>query len=630
MLKAQPKIFAMRAQRWLLSLLLALVVCQTALAEIERIEPPFWWVGMHDSSLQLMVYGAAVGHSTVSTNASQVKITAQTRPDNVNYLFVDLRLSSTQLAGPIMLIFTAPDGTVREVAYEFRERRKESSERRGFSSKDVIYLITPDRFVNGDSNNDSVATLKEGVDRAKPGGRHGGDLIGVTDQLDYLHDLGVTQIWLNPLQENDQPSYSYHGYSISDLYNVDARLGGNPALLKLTEKAKGLGIGLIMDTIPNHIGENHWWMKDLPSRDWINNDGEFIQTSHRHEMIQDPYAATADKRAFNDGWFVPSMPDLNQRNPLLATYLIQNNIWWVEYADLSGLRVDTLPYADKDFTSLFSQRLLNEYPNLNIVGEEWSTNIGVVSYWQRGKLNQDGFDAGIPSLMDFPLQDALIKVLTAEQSSSESSTEALKQLHGILANDFQYPDAGNLVTIGDNHDMNRLFTWLGEDIRLYKMALGFLMTTRGIPQVFYGTEILMKNPGTEDHGIIRSDFPGGWPGDQRNAFTGAGMSQQELEAQQFVRTLLNWRKRSNAIHVGKLIHYLPEDGVYVYFRQSPDQLVMVLMNNSDEAKNVSTTRFSEITQNVNRMTDALSGTTSAFADTITVAAKATQIFELTQ
>ncbi|RBP49742.1 glycoside hydrolase family 13 protein [Arenicella xantha] len=619
---------AVSGGKTILLLTLLILPLQTSAASVERIEPPFWWAGMVSNKLQLMVSGPNVGKMRVSTAAPFVKISRQSEAQSPNYLFVDLELLNGHTAGRVAFEFTATDGSVSTHEYEFKQRRKDSANRTGFSAKDVIYLVTPDRFANGDLANDSVASLREAADRGNPDGRHGGDLIGLADNLEYLNQLGITQIWLNPLQENDQERYSYHGYSVSDLYNIDARLGGNAALLAVTAKAKSLGIGLIMDTIPNHIGLNHWWMNDLPSSDWVNNDGEFFQTSHRHEMVQDPYAPASDKREFSDGWFVPTMPDLNQRNPYLANYLIQNNIWWVEYADLTGLRVDTLPYADKHFTQEFSNRLLSEYPDFNIVGEEWSTNISLVSYWQRGKRNQDGFDANIPSLMDFPLQDALIKALTEPATEPNSATTGLLRIHGVLANDFQYPKADDLVVIGDNHDMSRLYTWLHEDIRLYKMALSFLMTTRGVPQLFYGTEILMKNPGTEEHGIIRSDFPGGWPDDQRNAFTGEGMAESELQAQAFVRKLLNWRKQSAAVHSGALVHYLPRDGVYTYFRQTADESVMVVMNNSEQVKELETQRFSESTRGYSSMRDVFIGSQQRIASTIKVPAKSARIFEL--
>ena len=608
------------------ALLIQLFLFQSSVvfAQIERIEPPFWWAGMVNKELQLMVYGPDAGKMKVSSGDANVKVKKARSAENPNYLFVDLELSSSLQPGDVELSFTSADGESIRKMYNFRERRAGSRERIGFSSKDVIYLATPDRFANGDTSNDSVDSLYEKADRNHEGGRHGGDLIGLADHLDYLYELGITMVWLNPLQENNQEEYSYHGYSISDLYNIDARFGGNEALLAFTAKARKMGIGLIMDTIPNHIGLNHWWMKDLPSKDWVNNEGKFFQTSHRHEMIQDPYAPDSDRREFNDGWFVPTMPDLNQRNPDVATYFIQNNIWWVEYADLAGLRVDTLPYAEKEFTKLFNESLLREYPNLNIVGEEWSVNPAVVAYWQKGKKNQDGFDAGSPSLMDFPLQQAIVSAVTEE----EGHGTGMIRLHEILSNDFQYPDPGNLVVISDNHDMSRIFTQVGENYRLYKMALTYLMTTRGIPQLFYGTEILMKNPGTDSHGIIRSDFPGGWPGDQRNAFTGQGMTKAEIQAQQFVRKLLNWRKQATAVHNGKLTHYLPKEGIYTFFRQDDKQLVIVVMNNNLEDREVATKRFSEVAGGVTTKKDIFSGKTSDYKSTIKVPAKTALVFEL--
>lgn len=597
--------------------------------KIQRVEPPFWWAGMVSDQLQLMVYGENIGDyqsvAIAKTPNSSPEVIDVRSAENPNYLFVRLKLPVTLVAGDVDLIFKSSNGAELKYRYTFKQRSANSRQREGFSSKDVIYLVTPDRFANGDPSNDNVDGLYEQADRANPDGRHGGDLAGLTQNLEYLAQLGVTKVWLNPLQENNQKEYSYHGYSISDLYNIDARFGGNDALLAFTQRAKEFGIGLIMDTIPNHIGLNHWWMKDLPSQDWVNNDAIFTQTSHRHEMIQDPYAPESDKKAFNDGWFVPTMPDLNQRNSDLATYFIQNNIWWVEHADLVGLRVDTLPYAEQDFTRLFNQRILAEYPKLNIVGEEWSINPAIVSYWQEGKKNQSGFDAGTPSLMDFPLQDALIKSLTAGESNA---SRGITQLHLAIANDFQYPNPNKLVVIADNHDMSRLYTLVDEDIRLYKMALTFLMTTRGIPQLFYGTEVLMKNPGTDAHGVIRSDFPGGWDADKANAITSEGLIDEQLKAQGFVKKLLNWRKRTAAIHNGSLVHYLPENGVYTYFREDSNALVMVAMNNNEAATQINTTRFSEVTAGVKSALDIFTNKRTEFGDIIEVPAKTAVVFEL--
>jgi len=594
---------------------------------LRNVEPPFWWAGMANTRLQLMVYGDELGDIKVKSSSKLVDVIDVVTAENVRYAFIELQISDKLEPGTVDFLFTTSDGREQIYSYEFKQRIEGSSQRKGFSAKDVIYLVTPDRFSNGDASNDSISGLSETVDRSSPDGRHGGDLHGLIDHLDYLSDLGITKIWLNPLQQNNEPKFSYHGYSISDLYQIDARYGGNQALVELSRQANKRGISLIMDTIPNHIGVNHWWMNDLPTSDWINNSGQFSPTSHSHETIQDPYSTTQERKWFNDGWFVPTMPDLNQRNTHLANYLIQNNIWWIEYAGLSGLRVDTLPYADKNFTSEFTARILSEYPNLNIVGEEWSTNPAIVSYWQKGKLNQDGFDGGVPSLMDFPLQEALIQALT----EPEADLQGLRRLHTLLANDFQYPDASNLVVIGDNHDMSRLHTQLNDDAALTKMALTFLMTTRGIPQLFYGTEILMTNTGTDAHGVIRSDFPGGWVGDKTNAKTGKGLSKDALDMQSYVRTLLNWRKNEPAIHHGKLVHYLPKDGVYTYFRSFNDSLIMVVMNKNTSSTKVELSRFYELIGDDKQIiTNVIAQSSRSLSEPFKAPAKSVQIFKFKQ
>lgn len=619
---------------FLLTLSLNLVFVQVAFASlsVDRVEPPFWWSNMTQANLQLMVHGQGLAGAQVESSTPLVTVTKVTVAENPHYVFVDLEISNQFKAGVIELTFISQSGQSTVHPYQIKSRAAGSRLRAGFSSKDVIYLVTPDRFANGDASNDNVAGLTELSDRSNPGGRHGGDLAGLSDNLEYLAELGITKIWLNPLQQNNEPQYSYHGYSISDLYQIDARYGGNHALLEFSQQAQELGIGLIMDTIPNHIGINHWWMDDLPSSDWINNNGKFSQTSHSHEAIQDPYSSEQDRIEFNDGWFVPTMPDLNQRNPYLANYLIQNNIWWIEFAGLVGLRVDTLPYADKKFTTKFNARILSEYPNLNIVGEEWTTNPAVVSYWQRGKLNQDGYDGGVPSLMDFPLQEAIVLALT--ESTSGQDRNGLRRLHTLLANDFQYPDANNLVVIGDNHDMSRLHTQLNDDPILSKMALTFLMTIRGIPQLFYGTEILMSNTGSEDHGIIRSDFPGGWPGDKSNAKTGEGLSVDALEMQSYLRVLLNWRKVTPAVHDGKLMHYLPKDGIYTFFRYIDDvggidgSVVMVVMNNNQSDMSLDLSRFSERIKDRQTIHNVITKDSASVSKPLTLPAKSTQVFEI--
>lgn len=561
-----------------------------AAVHIDHLEPPFWWAGMESSRLELMVHGERIAELEPSLDHPGVRIDNVYRTGNPNYLFLELQLAGDVAAGEFTIAFRRAGEVRLRHRYELRAREPGSAAREGFDASDVIYLITPDRFANGDPSNDRVRSLKEGRDRDDAHGRHGGDLQGIIDRLDYIADMGYTQLWLNPVLENDQPEQSYHGYATTDFYAVDARFGSNAHYKELATEARKKGIGLIMDVIPNHSGSEHWWMSDSPGEDWINHRGHFVGTSHRRESLLDPNGAEADRERFSNGWFVPTMPDLNQRNPRLATYLIQNTIWWVEYAGLSGIRVDTWPYSDKHFLTEWARRVMEEYPGLNIVGEEWVTNPAIVAYWQRGSLRQDGYESYLPSLMDFPLHDAAITGLLEDDGRGTG----LERIYTMLANDFLYGDPHNLVIFPGNHDMSRIYTQLGERFDLYRIALVFFLTTRGIPQLYYGDEILMANPGTDAHGVIRSDFPGGWLDDEVNAFSGRGLDPLELEAQELTRRLLQWRKTATAVHRGRLTQFAPDGPVYVYFRHDDRQKVMVVINKASEARSVDLARFDEI------------------------------------
>jgi glycosidase len=508
--------------------------------------------------------------------------------------------------------------------YELKNREPNSASRKGFDGSDVIYLITPDRFVNGNPANDAVAGMKELPNRTHMNGRHGGDIQGIKNSLDYLSKLGFTSVWLNPVLENNMTQVSYHGYSTTDFYKVDSRYGTNEEYRELGKAVHQKGMKLMMDMIFNHIGSEHWWMDDMPSADWLNYYPEYKITSHRRTVNQDPYASEADKRLMADGWFVPSMPDLNQRNPFVSNYLIQNSIWWTEYLGLDGIRMDTYPYPDKFAMADWTKRIMDEYPDFYIVGEEWTTNPAVVSYWQKGKINQDGYVSYLPGLMDFPLNNAVVQGL----KNPETWGGGLITIYESLANDFLYADPDKLVIFPDNHDMSRIYTQLGENYDLLKMSIAYYATTRGIPQIFYGTEILMSNPGTEEHGVIRSDFPGGWAGDQVNAFTGAGLTTQQKQAQDFFSKILNWRKYSEVIHSGKLKHFAPEDGVYVYFRYNQSGKVMVVLNKNTSEKSLDTSRFSEIMDNSASGKEIISGTTITDLKNLKVPAMSAMIIEL--
>ena len=594
--------------------------------KIERIEPPNWWVGMKNTELQLMVYGDKIGDFNPTINYDGITLHQVVKVKNPNYLFIDLSIAPETNAGKFDIQFQKAGQTVETHSYELLAREPGSAERTGFNNSDVMYLITPDRFANGNPRNDEIEGMHEKLNRSFKGGRHGGDIEGIDQHLEYIKDLGFTAIWLNPLLENDQKDYSYHGYSTTDYYKIDARYGSNESYQTLARKAKAMGIKMIMDIIVNHCGSEHWWMNDLPTDDWINfNEGTYVQTNHRKTVIQDPHVSEFDRTQMTDGWFVPTMPDLNQRNPLLATYLIQNSIWWIEYAELAGIRMDTYPYPHMYFMTDWTKAIMDEYPDFNIVGEEWFSSPSIVSYWQRGKINPNGYTSELRSVMDFPVQEALRTALTAPESWGSGWIN----LYEMLGMDFEYADPDNLVTFPDNHDMDRFYTQVGEDLDLFKLGLSFILTTRGIPQLYYGTEVLMGNsdaPG--DHGVIRTDFPGGWEGDPVNARTGEGLTEKQIEAKAYIKQLLNWRKDAKVIHDGKLTHFLPNDGVYVYFRYNETDKVMVLLNKNATSSTVPLAVFKEITEGIKYGKDVLSGKQYRFGETIEVPAKAALILEL--
>ncbi|MCA9733500.1 MAG: glycoside hydrolase family 13 protein [Deferribacteres bacterium] len=592
---------------------------------LKKVEPPFWWAGMKTPELQLLVYGENIADLQPVIDYPGVKIARTIRVKNPNYLFIDLVFAPDVQPGQFEILLQKEGQTHLKHTYKILERENGSAERQGFANADVIYLITPDRFANGNPDNDSVDDLKEGVNRSDPDGRHGGDLRGISDHLDYIQDMGFTGIWINPVLENNQERYSYHGYSTTDFYQIDARFGSNEEYVQLSYKAKAMGIKLIMDMIVNHCGSGHWWMNDLPTDDWLNNQDNFVQTNHRRSTVQDPYASQSDYHGFVDGWFVRTMPDMNAKNTLMANYLIQNAIWWIEYANLGGIRMDTYSYSDKYFLAKWVKRIMKEYPNFNIVGEEWSPNPAIVSYWQKGKINANGYNSPLPSLMDFPIQQAMSRGLNAK----EASYDGIVQLYEMLAIDFLYPDPFNLVTFPDNHDMSRFFSQVNEDFGLFKLGVAFILTTRGIPQIYYGTEVLMSNPGTDRHGIIRSDFPGGWHGDKVNSFTGKGLTDQQKQAQTFLKKLLNWRRESPVIHTGKLMQFVPVFGVYVYFRYDNGARVMVLLNKNQEETVLPTERFQEMLAGITSGFDVLSGKKYDVHKELKLPARSPLILELT-
>ncbi|MDA9184071.1 glycoside hydrolase family 13 protein [Flavobacteriaceae bacterium] len=590
--------------------------------EIKRIEPPNWWVGMNNPSLQILLYGDDIGALTPVISHANVQLKKVQSVENPNYLFLDLLLADDMAATTVNIDLLKGNKIVKRIEYAFLDREAGLTAN-GFDSSDVMYLITPDRFANGDTSNDEILGMREGLDRSFDSGRHGGDIKGILDNIDYIKELGFTAIWLNPILENDMDTYSYHGYAATDFYKVDARYGTNEEYKKLCQIAQSKGVKIIMDMILNHSGSEHWFVKDPPTSKWINNNNTFKPTSHKRTTHQDPYASEYDKKAFVDGWFVDTMPDLNQREALMATYLIQNTLWWIEYAGINGIRMDTYPYPDKNFMSDWTAAVMDQYPNFNIVGEEWSLNPVVVSFWQRGKVNSNGYVSSLPSVMDFPIQDTFNRSLVAP----ENWNSGWINVYEMLGNDHLYPDPSNLVIFPDNHDMDRFFTQINYDFDLFKMGMVYFSTLRGIPQFYYGTEILMKNE-KEGHGQIRSDFPGGWKGDIINGFTGKGLTTQEQEAKALTTKLLNWRKEKAVIHTGKLMQFAPEDGVYSFFRYNEKETVMIIFNKNDKETAVSLDKYNEIIGDKRNAFDVLNDRRFSLESTLRIPPKTALILEI--
>lgn len=588
---------------------------------IERVEPPNWWVGMEYNSIELLVYGKDIASYKVTLDGYEgVSLENVKTVENSNYLFISLNISEEALAGELLLKFNKTGSGSFTYSYPIEDRVVNRSKIEGFNSSDAIYLITPDRFANGDVQNDEVEGLQERLDRNDKGGRHGGDVAGIVDNLDYIKKLGFTAIWTNPILENNMPSYSYHGYATTDFYKVDPRYGSNASFKEMCDKASEIGMKVIMDMIANHAGLDHWWIKDLPSKDWINQWDTYTQTNHKKTVILDPYATKKDKKIFFDGWFVPTMPDLNQRNESMAKYLIQNTIWWIEYSGISGIRMDTYPYPDMYFMNDWTKAVMQEYPNFNIVGEEWVLRPTIVSYWQKGKQNANGYTSELKSVMDFPLQNALVNSLTDPDSWNAVYEE--------LGQDYLYPDPQNLVVFPDNHDMSRIFTQLNEDKELLKLALAYITTIRGIPQIYYGTEVLMKNRGTEDHGVIRSDFPGGWPNDKVNSFTGKGLNKSQLEIKNYVTKLFNWRKNNKAVHEGGLVHFASANNLYVFFRFIENEKIMVILNKDDDSMTLNVKDYEEVLEGNLSGKDIITDKHYKDVESIRISGKTALIIEL--
>ena len=608
-------------------LLICLLFFRTAFPQvsIDHVEPPCWWAGMKNNSLQLMIHGKDIGKTKASLEYNGVKVKNSTST-GADYLFVDLTIGNSAKPGMITIDFKEKDSVLATYKYELKARLEGSSKRTGFNTSDMMYLIMPDRFANGDPTNDDMLGMLEKADRSNPNGRHGGDIKGISDHLDYLQKLGVTAIWCTPLLENNMPAYSYHGYAITDLYKIDPRFGTNESYREMVNAAHKKGIKVVMDMVFNHFGTNSYWMKDLPQKDWVNQWDGFTRSNYRASVISDPYRSKYDENKMANGWFDVTMADFNQKNQYVAKYLIQNSIWWIEFAGLDGIRQDTYPYSDKDFMATWMKTLREEYPDFNVVGEAWINYPPQVAYWLDNTSNKDDFRSRLTNVFDFPLFMAIQKAF----NEGDGWDTGLTRLYELLSQDFLYSDPSKLVIFADNHDTERAFV-VQKSTENVKMALAFLATTRGIPMIYYGTEALSDRGTLEGDPGKRKDFPGGWQGDTENMFTRDNISKDQKDILDYTSTLFTWRKGNKTVQSGKLTHYIPEDGVYVYFRTLGKESVMVIMNNNAKyLKTIATDRFEENLKGFKSGKDVLTGSQLKDLKNIEVPAKSVKIIELSR
>jgi neopullulanase len=603
----------------LIALFFFLVVCAAAQAQQMPapssmiIEPSNWWIGLKHNEVEIMVHERGIRDKQIVLQTYKgVKLLKTFKMSSPNYIVLQVRISAT--AQPGNLTFQASGGGSNDYTFNFPIlARSTSVKAQGVNPSDAIYLVFPDRFANGDPSNDNVAGMLQGLERDSLLGRHGGDLKGVEQHLDYIKSLGMTTIWLNPELENNQERDSYHGYAVTNHYRVDRRFGDNQALVSLCNAAHGKGMKVVRDVVFNHIGNGHHWMKDLPDSTWIHQFAEFTRTTYRAPTLFDPYASEYDKRLFADGWFDIRMPDLNQANPRLAQYLLQQTIWWMEYAGLDDFRIDTYTYSDQKFSSWWCKEIRREYPKLNMFGEIWEH--GVISqgmFADDQPMSNADFDSNLPSVFDFQLAFAFHEMLTKEQGW----TEGAAKLYYMLAQDNFYKDPYRNVIFLDNHDFTRFYSIIDEKFSKYKSGVAMLATMRGIPQVYYATEILGTGRDWPSHGNIRKDFPGGWPGDKVDKFSAMGRTAQENEAWDYLAKLFNYRRTSTTLQTGKLMQFVPIDGLYVYFRYDAAHTVMVAVNTSGKEQKLDLKRYAERIGSRKAGTDIVTGKVLLLQDVV--------------
>jgi glycosidase len=594
-------------------------------AGITRIDPTFWWVGMKNPKLQLLVYGPGIGQSTASlASYPGVTLDGTEKVENPNYLLLNLTIGPEAKPGKLALEFKGAKKL--KYQYELRARSTDPSRVQGVTSADFIYFLMPDRFSNGDVKNDVVKGMNETkLNRAEMYDRHGGDLKGIENHFDYLKELGVTAIWPTPIVENDQPRTSYHGYALTDFYKVDPRYGSNEEYAQFVQHAHQNGLKVIHDVVLNHIGSESFLFKDAPAKDWFHQWPTFTKSNFRDAAFNDPHGSQMDRKQFGEGWFDNHMPDVNQSNPQVATYLTQNFIWWVEYTGLDAYRIDTYTYSDRNFLMNWGKAILDEYPRLHMFGETWVQGTAQQAYFARNIFpEKEGFKSNLPGVVDFQMNYAIQEALTKEPGW----TEGIARIYYTLHDDWMYEDATRNVVFLDNHDMSRIYSVIGEDFAKMKMGYAWLLTTRGIPQLYYGTEVLMTGLSNPD-GLVRADFPGGFAGDKVNYFTAAGRTGQAGEAFNYVSKLGQYRKVHPVLQTGKLMQFTPDNGVYTYFRyDDAGNTVMVVMNAAKEEKNVDTARMTERLSGYSSATEVVTGAAVSDLKMLKVPARTAWVLEL--
>ena len=601
-----------------------MIIAQETLKPLDKVRPMFWWVDMANDSLQILVHGNNIASRTVNLAYPGVHLIKVHKVENPNYVFIDLVIDHGTKPGSFTIKFEKSGTAPVVYDYQLQQPNRDANRNQGVTDKDLIYLLMPDRFSNGDTTNDKVPHLREQtLNRDAMYARHGGDLQGIINHLGYLKDLGVTAIWSTPMIENDMRHASYHGYAATDIYTIDPRFGSNKLYKDYVEKAHEMGLKVIKDVVHNHIGSENWVMHDLPMKDWVHQWPSYTNSSYRDQPVMDIHGSDIDEKIMLDGWFVPTMPDLNQNNPFVERYLLQNHIWWIEYAGIDGLRLDTYPYNDPLFMAKWAKAILKQFPHLSIFGETLVSTVAEQAYFTGGNTVNRGLDTHLPGVTDAVVKDAIYGFL----NDKEGWVEGSNKLYAVLSLDFLYQHPENNVIFLDNHDMSRFYSMIGKDFNKFCQGIGLLLTLRGVPQIYYGTEILMKNFSDPD-GLVREDFPGGWPGDKFNKFTAQGRNALQNKAFQFVRTLARFRKSSTALQSGRLKQYVPEDKVYTYFRYDNLQAVMVIVNKNNQITPLNTSRFKESLDGWNSAVNVISGEVVVDLDQISLPANSITILQL--